>query len=156
MGKTSFMSASHLLFGALKQTSNVDFVRLPPHMHRLRSCPRLLLQVLLLVALALTAWRGVSLESQSNSIDPASNAKKPSKFSEREQNGLHGPVKAYVEETTYPPQTLADGKQFPEVKRWKKLNTKKKATLSSDDFAIPTAPSGSGVLPTVLPACSSK
>ena len=40
--------------------------------------------------------------------------------SEREQNGLRGPVRSVEEETTYPAQTLGDGSQTAEMKRWRK------------------------------------
>ena len=77
------------------------------------------LQALILVALTHTASRGDPLESQDNATASVSNPKL-AQLSEREQAGLRGPVKSYVEESTYPPQPLANGKETPEIKRWEK------------------------------------
>jgi hypothetical protein len=43
-----------------------------------------------------------------------------SQRSEREQNGLRGPVRSVEEETTYPAQILGDGSQISEMKSWSK------------------------------------
>ena len=43
-----------------------------------------------------------------------------SRPSEREQNGLRGPVRSVEEETTYPAETLGDGSQIAEMKIWSK------------------------------------
>lgn len=80
---------------------------------------RWFLRVLAFLILTLTPSRGVSLEPRNETTELASHGK-PSRLSEREHAGLRGPVKAYVEETTYPPQPLANGKETPEIKRWEK------------------------------------
>ena len=41
--------------------------------------------------------------------------------SEREQNGLRGPVRSVEEETIDPAQVLGDGSQVPEMKSWRKI-----------------------------------
>jgi YD repeat-containing protein len=76
-----------------------------------------------LVLVPLTASRGASMNSQdlqNNSRDPASNSTKAVQVSEREQNGLRGPVKACVEERTYPGMRSDDGTQIGELKIWAK------------------------------------
>lgn len=60
-----------------------------------------------------------SQDPQDSPVISASDSK-PSKLTEREQSGLRGPVKSCVEETTYPTETLGDGKQIPELKLWTK------------------------------------
>jgi hypothetical protein len=76
-----------------------------------------------LVLVPLTASRGTSMNSQdlqNNSREPASNSTKAAQVSEREQNGLRGPVKACVEERTYPGMRSDDGTQIGELKIWVK------------------------------------
>jgi hypothetical protein len=52
-------------------------------------------------------------------LDTESNGHNPQP-SEREQNGVRGPVKSVEEETTDPARTLEDGSQIAEMKSWTK------------------------------------
>ena len=112
MGNASSMSASCFHFSSHQRKPGGERPRVPVRTHWF-------LRVLVFLVLPLTPSRGVSLDPQNERTESASHAK-PSQLSEREQAGLRGPVKAYVEETTYPPQPLANGKETPEMKRWEK------------------------------------
>lgn len=52
-------------------------------------------------------------------LDTNSNGHGPQP-SERERDGLRGPVRSVEEETTYPARTLGDGSQIAEMKSWTK------------------------------------
>ena len=112
MGNASSMSASCFHFSSHQRKPGGERPRVPVRTHWF-------LRVLVFLVLPLTPSRGVSLDPQNERTESASHAK-PSQLSEREQAGLRGPVKAYVEETPYPPQPLSNGKETPEMKRWEK------------------------------------
>lgn len=75
-----------------------------------------------LASLLVTAARGASMNSQNSQNDSgvSTSNSKPLQFSEREQNGLRGAVRACMEERTYPAETLGDGTQIGELKMWAK------------------------------------
>ncbi len=54
--------------------------------------------------------------------------------SEREKNGLHGPVRSVVEEQTYPAWTDADGKLSPEFKSWSKTEYDRDGRIAETRF----------------------
>jgi YD repeat-containing protein len=117
MGNMRFKSSQCLLLSLRKSRLVGNLLRKSLCLHWPGRSRRCLLETLLLAALTLTAARGDALDSQDNSVDRASDVNPP-RLSERDLNRLRGPVKTYIDETTYPPQALADGKQAPEMKTW--------------------------------------
>ena len=54
--------------------------------------------------------------------------------SEREKNGLRGPVRSVIEEQTYSAWTDADGKLFPEFKSWNKTEYDRDGRIAETRF----------------------
>jgi YD repeat-containing protein len=82
-----------------------------------------------LVALpCLPVWGG---QEERNNVMTSDHSTRPS---DREKNGVHGPVRSVIEEKTYAAWTDADGKVSPDFKSWSKIGYDRDGRIAETRF----------------------